>query len=107
MTPKPLAIGAALCALLVLPQPASADNCISSNWSTRQSRADGPQLIQSLQTIDYDNDGKLDLVGRINATNSSGSGVLNSWHGLGDGTFAAPVSLGVSTVDHLQAVDLN
>jgi hypothetical protein len=106
MPSNPLAIAAVLCALIVFPQLASAD-CLSAIWSARQSRADGPQSIRSLQTVDFDGDGKLDLVGLIDTTNVSESGVLSVWRGLGDGTFAPPVSLGTAELVDLKVVDVN
>jgi hypothetical protein len=105
MTSKPLAFAAALCSLLAFSPIASA-SCLNTVWSTLQTRADGPAQITSIQTLDFDEDGKLDLVGLILASNG-GNGVLNVWRGLGDGTFAAPVSLGTSNLNYVEVGDLN
>ncbi|HEY2830036.1 MAG TPA: FG-GAP-like repeat-containing protein [Thermoanaerobaculia bacterium] len=63
--------------------------------------------VHGLQTIDYDNDGILDLIGLIDQSNSGGSAALYAWHGLGDGTFDVPVSLDVSSVSDLLVTDVN
>jgi hypothetical protein len=105
MTSKPLAFAAVLCLLLVFPQIALAD-CLNTVWSTLQTRADGPEQINGIQTLDFDEDGKLDLVGLIFSSNGS-NGVLNVWQGLGDGTFAAPVSLETSNLNYFEIGDLN
>jgi hypothetical protein len=106
MTSRRFAVVATLCVLSTFAQALSAD-CLSAIWSTRQSRLDGAGMIRSLQTVDYNRDGKLDLVGLIDPTNLGNQGVLNLWPGLGDGTFAPPVSLGTSDLEHVEVVDIN
>jgi hypothetical protein len=108
MTSKPLTLIAALCALIVFPQVMLSANCPSTIWSTRQTRVDGPRDIRSLQTVDVDRDGKLDLVGLIDVDASDGTfGELSLWHGLGDGTFAPPVSLGTTDLEQVSVADIN
>jgi hypothetical protein len=63
--------------------------------------------VRALHAVDYDGDGVQDVVGVVDQTNASGSGTLSLWHGLGDGTFAVPVSLDVTNILDLVVTDLN
>ena len=74
------------------------DACPSVDWTLKQTRTHA-EIIDDLRTIDYDHDGKLDLVGTLN-------GAVHRWRGLGDATFETPVSLDEFVAD-VQIVDLN
>jgi len=93
-----------VCALVAF--PAFSVSCPSSVFTTVQSRHDGEWAIHDLAPVDFDNDGKIDLVGVINPDGSS-PGTLYAWKGNGDGTFQTPVSLGDTGVDYLAVTDVN
>ncbi len=94
-----------VCVLLTV--PLFSITCPSSVWTTVQSRQDGPFMIHDLAPVDFDNDGKLDLVGLIDQSPISDSGMLYAWKGNGDGTFQAPVSLADSGLSFLSVADVN
>jgi hypothetical protein len=91
--------------LLALAAPVSGDSCPSVSFTLDQTISGYPSYIENLRTVDYDHDGKLDLVGTIAEETSSGT--LHSWRGAGDGTFAAAVSLGETGVKDLEVADVN
>lgn len=64
-TPSSIAI-AALCLSLALPVSAA---CPSMIFTTAQTRTDGAWTIFDLETLDYDDDGKLDVVGLMQGNN--------------------------------------
>lgn len=91
--PRSLSALAALCAAILFTLVASATDCPSVVWSDVQRLGGASTVIPLLETVDYDHDGKLDLVGLPDSART-----LHTWRGLGDGTFAPPVSLGTNTV---------
>jgi hypothetical protein len=94
-----------LCAL-VLAVSANADPCPNVVFTLKQTLSGGyTGAVETLTTVDYDHDGKLDLVGTIRDANNDAS--LYSWHGIGDGTFEAAVSLGQTKVTDLKIWDIN
>jgi hypothetical protein len=92
--------------LLATAAPVFGVDCPSVGFTPVQTLTGYPSFVQHLRTIDYDHDGKLDLVGGIAPESGSGT-VLHSWRGAGDGTFAAPVSLGETEMTDLEVVDVN
>ncbi len=78
--------------------------CPGITWSAPVGQSGN--TAHDLVTVDFNNDGKLDLVGEVR---DSGSGVeaLYSWVGHGDGTFDAPVSMNESSVRDVAVADLN
>jgi hypothetical protein len=101
-----LTVSAVLCVLLAVSGTALAQ-CPSILFTPQQTRNDSANPISRLEAIDVDGDGVLDLIGAMDADGGSGSGVLTTWKGNGDGTFQAPVSLGTSNIDDLVLADLN
>jgi len=100
-----LTVAAAFCALLAFPALLSAD-CLNSVWTTHHTQQpSGWDLL--LQTVDYDGDGKLDLVGAMASGSNGGENTLYSWHGVGDGRFETPVSLGNINLADLTVADVN
>jgi Big-like domain-containing protein/VCBS repeat protein len=95
--------GAALCALIALPLSAI---CRSTIWTTQQARTDASWLIYDVDTLDYDGDHVLDVVGLAQDTNG-GSATIYGWRGVGNGTFEVPVSLGTSGISHMIVADVN
>jgi hypothetical protein len=94
-----------LCALF-LAVSANADPCPNVVFTLKQTLSGGyTGAVETLTTVDYDHDGKLDLVGTIRDANNDAS--LYSWHGVGDGTFEAAVSLGQTKVTDLKVWDIN
>lgn len=91
--------------LLLAAIPLSAD-CPSMMWSPIQTIGGYVHWVESLRSVDYDHDGKLDLVGTIRSQND-GSTILHSWRGAGNGTFESAVSLGTDTVVDLQIANVN
>lgn len=91
---------------LALAAPAFATDCESVTFTLDQTISGYPSSVAELQTVDYDHDGKLDLVGTI-MQNNGDYGVLHSWRGVGDGTFEAAVSLGDVMVWDLQVANVN
>ncbi len=85
---------------------ASCSSMLLTPFQQRTETATGSN-VHGLQLVDYDNDGILDLVGLIDASASGGSAALYSWHGLADGTFDTPVSLGITQVADLVVADVN
>jgi hypothetical protein len=79
--------------------------CPTAGFTLEQTLSGYPQYVEELQTVDYDHDGKLDLVGRI--AQQDGFSTLHSWRGVGDGTFEAAVSLGDTKVMDLQVINVN
>jgi hypothetical protein len=63
------------------------------------------QIITTLRPVDYDHDGKLDLVGNAMPIHG-GNPSLTSWRGLGNGTFENPVSIG-SAFGDLEFANVN
>jgi Bacterial Ig-like domain (group 3)/FG-GAP-like repeat len=94
-----------LCLLLLTAVSASAQPCPSVDFTLEQTLGDYPAYVEDLQTVDYDHDGKLDLVGGI--VQNDGFAVLHSWRGKGDGTFEDAVSLGDTKVMDLQVINVN
>lgn len=90
---------------LVLSLPLAAVPCPSVTFSLEQTLSGYPTSIQVLQTVDYDHDGKLDLVGAIGQ--DGGFATLHTWRGVGDGTFEAAVSLGDTQVLDVQVINVN
>lgn len=89
----------------VLSLPLAAVPCPSVTFSLEQTLSGYPTSIQVLQTVDYDHDGKLDLVGAIGQ--DGGFATLHTWRGVGDGTFEAAVSLGDTQVLDVQVINVN
>jgi len=84
----------------------SADPCPNVNFTLEQTLTGSyGGWVDHLQTIDYDHDGKLDLVGTIDE--ASGWASLYSWRGNGDGTFQAAVALNETQVMDLQVINVN
>jgi len=90
---------------LVMAAPVFATACPTVSFTLEQTLSGYPQYVEGLQTVDYDHDGKLDLVGRIGQ--EDGFSTLHSWRGAGDGTFAAALSLGETSVMDLQVINVN
>lgn len=91
--------------LFAIALTASAQPCPSVNFTLEQTLGSYPSYVEDLQTVDYDHDGKLDLVGAI--VQQDGFAILHSWRGVGDGTFEAAVSLGDTKVMDLQVINVN
>lgn len=101
---RPLVVALMLSAVLCA-APALADSCPTVSFTLEQTLSGYPQYVEELQTVDYDHDGKLDLVGGI--TQVDGFAILHSWRGVGDGTFEAAVSLGDTKLMDLQVINVN
>jgi hypothetical protein len=95
-----LAALAMLCARTVLAQ------CPSVDWGAPQSLSN-PTAVHDLVALDFDNDGKLDLVGEMDTPPPVINDDLYSWRGRGDGTFEAPVSLDEHFVRDVVKADVN
>lgn len=95
----------ALCLFLGISLTAAAQPCPSVNFTLEQTIGDYPSYVEELQTVDFDHDGKLDLVGAI--VQEDGFSVLHSWRGVGDGTFEDAVSLGDTKVLDVQVINVN
>ncbi|HYK03774.1 MAG TPA: FG-GAP-like repeat-containing protein [Thermoanaerobaculia bacterium] len=92
--------------LLAIAAPTSGADCPSVDFTLDQTLTGYPSYVEHLRIVDYDHDGKLDLVGGITPEDGIGT-VLHSWRGAGDGTFAAAVSLGETEMMDLQVIDVN
>jgi hypothetical protein len=92
--------------VFTLAAPAFAVDCPSVTWSQLQGLTGYTDWVENLQPIDYDHDGKLDLVGSIRS-NNTGISTLHSWHGVGNGTFEVPVSLGTTDVLDIEVANVN
>ncbi len=99
-----LLAGAAFCALLALPASATT-SCPSLVFATQQSRTDATSSIYDLETVDYDQDNKPDVIGLTQ--DNGGGATLVAWKGVGNGTFQVPVSLGTTGVSHMITADVN
>lgn len=93
--------------ILVLTLNASvlAEDCPNVTFTLEQTLGGYPGAVENLRTVDYDHDGKLDLVGGIEQ--AGGFATLHSWRGVGDGTFEPAVSLGDTQVMDLQVINVN
>src|SRR5690349_19516928 len=91
--------------VLVITASAIGDPCPSVGFTLKQTLSGYTNMVEHLQTVDYDHDGKLDLVGTIRDANNDAN--LYSWRGVGDGTFENAVSLGATQVLDLQIVNVN
>lgn len=92
-------------AALLAALPAAAD-CPSMTWSNIETIGGYVHWVEAVRPVDYDHDGKPDLVGAIRSQND-GSSILHSWRGEGDGTFQAAVSLGTTGIVDLEIANVN
>jgi hypothetical protein len=67
--------------------------CPSMQWTLVDEMA-APQWVPTIQSVDFDEDGKLDLVG---VAQGGSTRHLLWWKGAGDGTFGEPVELGTGS----------
>jgi hypothetical protein len=82
----------------------SATPCPSVQWTQQHDHAAG-LATWSMLTLDYDGDGKLDLISQEGS--GSGDGTLYSRRGVGDGTFEAPVTIHEHVGRPVLAVDVD
>jgi hypothetical protein len=84
----------------------SATPCNSTQWSLQhQTDMTVEGATWSYLTMDYDEDGKTDLI--THESNNSGDGTLFARRGLGDGTFAAPITVAEHAATSPAAYDLD
>jgi len=90
---------------LLAAMPAAAD-CPSMIWSNIETISGYVHWVEAIRPVDYDHDGKPDLVGAVRSQND-GSSILHTWRGEGDGTFEAAVSLGTTSIVDLEIANVN
>jgi hypothetical protein len=103
LLPRTLAL--ALFVSLSVALPVAATSCPSVVWTPKQSVSGYSSYVESFETIDYDHDGKLDLVGTIRTDQAVVT--LNSWRGVGDGTFETPLLLSTENIIDLEVGNVN
>lgn len=104
LLPRTLAL--VLFVTLSVALPVAATSCPSVVWTPKQSVSGYSSYVESLETIDYDHDGKLDLVGTIRP-NGGVTTTLHSWRGVGDGTFETPLLLSSESIHDLEVGNVN